>query len=174
MASAAATSDAQHSDVIMAKSSPSKAQKQAVITLFSALELADMPIVLEQLREIMLKHPMQPAFNVKSRPATKEEISRAPLEHIFHWDITEDNKNRIVKNFLLENCELFQLGVPFNVKFEPFRSGGRDSEASYSGEVKFSLLGLAGKHVTDLHAHAYNSLPQVLSVCLGLFARPHP
>lgn len=57
--------------------------KQAVSAHFAALKFTDMSNILDQLRNTMLKHPMHPAYTVSSRAPTKEEISRAPLEHIF-------------------------------------------------------------------------------------------
>ena len=120
--------------------------KQAVVTNFSALSFTDMPIVLAQLQDVMLKHPMNPALNVTSRPPTKEEISRAPHTWVCRY---EQKKDESAENNLVDIPDLFQLGVPFNVKYRGFESGGRDSQASYSGEVKFSLCGLPGKRATE-------------------------
>ena len=107
--------------------------KEAVIAQFSTLSFAELNIVLAQLQETILKHPMHASY-ATSRTPTKEEISQAS------------------KKNLLDNHDLFQLGSPFNVDFSGFRYTGRDSSATYVGEVKFSLFGLPGKRVTDLNA----------------------
>ena len=107
--------------------------KEAAIAQFSTLSFADLNMVLAQLQETILKHPMHASY-ATSRPPTKEEISQAS------------------KKNLLDNHDLFQLGSPFNVDFSGFRYTGRDSSATYVGEVKFSLFGLPGKRATDLNA----------------------
>ena len=130
---------------IMGKNLSNEDRKQVIKSHFSALEFIDMPILLEQLRDTMLKHPMHPALNVTSRPPTKEEISRAPLHHTLSWQ----KKGESVEKSLVDNPDLFQLGVPFNVKFSPYLSCDTGSPATYSGEVKFSLFGIPGKHAVS-------------------------
>ena len=98
---------------------------------------------------MLAEHNIQ-ASNVTSRPPTKEEIRQAPLHHTF-W-----SEGDPPPGCLLENPELFQLGLPFHVEYNPFRHGYRDSDATYKGEVNFNLFGLAGKCATDLNvAYTY-------------------
>ena len=130
--------------VTIGKTLSNEGHKQAVITHFAAIEFDEMSDVLDELRDTMLKHPMHPAFNVSSRPPTDEEVFRAPLKPTYKYAREED----CYEGSLLANPELFQLGVPFNVEYSPFTSGDRDDDASYSGELNFSLFGLPGKCTT--------------------------
>lgn len=126
----------------------SEEHKEAVIDHFSELNFSDMTTVLDRLQHTMQEHPTNPAFNVTSRPPTKEEIYRASHSPPggYNSGVSEDNS----EDYLLNNPDLFQLGVPFRVEYVTNLSPIADSscEASYSGEVNFSLFGLAGKSVT--------------------------
>ena len=113
-------SDVIHADV------EGEARRESFINQLSAFSFTDMEIILAQVQETMLDHPMHPS-NITSRPPTKEEISRASEES------------------LLDNPDLFQLGVPVDVHFRPYAYAGRDSDAHFEGKVKFSLFGLPGK-----------------------------
>ena len=103
-----------------------KESRQDIITQFSALNFADRKIVLARLQKMLLEHPMHQS-QVKTRPPTKEEISRAP---------------KIAR--LLHNRELFMIGTPFDVYFEQHG----EEQAFYNGKVNFSLFGLPGKRTT--------------------------
>ena len=125
----------------------SEEHKEAVIGHLSALNFSDMTTVLDRLQHTMKEHPNHPGSNVTSRPPTKEEISRAthpPRGYGGSEDSSED--------YLLNNPDLFQRGVPFRVEYVTELSPFGDCQANYSGEVKFSLFGLPGKSVTAPNA----------------------
>ena len=116
------------SDVIQADVE-GEARRESFISQLSAFSFTDMEIILARVEETILEHPMHPS-KVTSRPPTKEEISRAWEENLLA---------------LLDNPDLFQLGVPVDVDFRPYTDACRDSEATFEGKVNFSFFGLPGK-----------------------------
>ena len=82
-----------------------------------------MSVILNRLRETVTNQSKHPVFNVTSRPPTKEEIVQAPPQHPF-------SRKQSKEKILLDNRDLFQMGVSFNVEYDPYPHGDSDNESN--------------------------------------------